>query len=136
MGGLPRVPRHCTSPSSRAAEWGSVILLIQDLDVRIVNAVTGELLRELTINTDKDYQPRKLKWVRLRPAALQARSIQVIVRESIVQVLPSVAAARRAVPSGAIGTSREYPVGRHMKEPPVASTSEGMHARFSCPCPA
>jgi transposase InsO family protein len=35
-----------------------VILLIQDLDVRIVNAVTGELLRELTIDTSKDYQPR------------------------------------------------------------------------------
>ena len=38
-----------------------VILLIQDLEVRIVNAVTGELLRELTINPDKDYQPRTLK---------------------------------------------------------------------------
>ena len=36
-----------------------VILLIQDLDVRIVNAITGELLRELTIDTSKDYQPRK-----------------------------------------------------------------------------
>jgi transposase InsO family protein len=36
-----------------------VILLIQDLDVRVVNAVTGELLRELTIDLNKDYQPRK-----------------------------------------------------------------------------
>jgi len=36
-----------------------VILLIQDLEVRIVNAITGELLRELTIDTNKDYQPRK-----------------------------------------------------------------------------
>ena len=35
-----------------------VILLIQDLHVRIVNAITGELLRELTINPDRDYQPR------------------------------------------------------------------------------
>ena len=35
-----------------------VILLIQNLDVRVVNAVTGELLRELTIDTSKDYQPR------------------------------------------------------------------------------
>ena len=35
-----------------------VIMLIQDLDVRIVNAITGELLHELTINPDKDYQPR------------------------------------------------------------------------------
>ena len=38
-----------------------VILLIQDLEVRIVNAVTGELLRELTIDTSKDYQPRTPK---------------------------------------------------------------------------
>ena len=36
-----------------------VILLVQDLEVRVVNAVTGELLRELTIDTSKNYQPRK-----------------------------------------------------------------------------
>jgi transposase InsO family protein len=34
-----------------------VILLIQDLDIRVVNAITGELLRELTIDLDRDYQP-------------------------------------------------------------------------------
>ncbi|MCU1655678.1 MAG: Integrase catalytic region [Pseudonocardiales bacterium] len=34
-----------------------VILLVQDLDVRIVNAATGELLRELTIDPRRDYQP-------------------------------------------------------------------------------
>ena len=34
-----------------------VILLIQDLDVRIVNASTGELLRELTLDPPRDYQP-------------------------------------------------------------------------------
>jgi len=33
-----------------------VILLIHDLHVRIVNATTGELLRELTINPNRDYQ--------------------------------------------------------------------------------
>ncbi len=36
-----------------------VILLVQDLHVGVVNATTGELLRELTIDLDKDYQPRK-----------------------------------------------------------------------------
>ena len=35
-----------------------VILLVQDLDVRVVNATTGELLRELTIDPTRDYQPR------------------------------------------------------------------------------
>ena len=38
-----------------------VILLIQDLDVRVVNAITGELLRELTIDPTRDYQPRTPK---------------------------------------------------------------------------
>jgi transposase InsO family protein len=38
-----------------------VILLVHDLDVRVVNAVTGELLRELTIDPSKDYQPRNPK---------------------------------------------------------------------------
>ena len=33
-----------------------ILLLVQDLYVRIVDAATGELLRELTINPDKDYQ--------------------------------------------------------------------------------
>jgi hypothetical protein len=32
-------------------------MLIQDLDVRVINAATGELLRELTINPARDYQP-------------------------------------------------------------------------------
>jgi hypothetical protein len=33
-----------------------VVLLVQDLKVRIVNAVTGELLRELVIDPTKDHQ--------------------------------------------------------------------------------
>jgi hypothetical protein len=35
-----------------------VILLVQDLHVRVVNAATGELLRELYIDPRRDYQPR------------------------------------------------------------------------------
>ena len=34
-----------------------VILLVQDLHVRIINAATGELLRDLIIDPSKDYQP-------------------------------------------------------------------------------
>jgi len=33
-----------------------VIMLIQGLDIRVVNAATGEILRELTLDTSKDYQ--------------------------------------------------------------------------------
>lgn len=36
-----------------------VILLIQDLHIRIINAITGELIRELIIDPGKDYQARK-----------------------------------------------------------------------------
>jgi transposase InsO family protein len=34
-----------------------VILLVQDLQIRVVNAATGELLRELTLDPSRDYQP-------------------------------------------------------------------------------
>jgi hypothetical protein len=34
------------------------LTLVQDLDVRIINAATGELIRELTIDPTRDYQPR------------------------------------------------------------------------------
>jgi hypothetical protein len=34
-----------------------VILLVQDLQIRVVNALTGELLRELILNPNRDYQP-------------------------------------------------------------------------------
>jgi transposase InsO family protein len=35
-----------------------VLLLVQDLHVRVVHAATGELLRELIIDPHKDYQPK------------------------------------------------------------------------------
>lgn len=35
-----------------------VIMLVHDLNVRVINAATGEILRDLTINPDKDYQPQ------------------------------------------------------------------------------
>jgi transposase InsO family protein len=34
-----------------------VVMLVDDLHVRVVNAATGELLRELTIDPSRDYQP-------------------------------------------------------------------------------
>jgi len=34
-----------------------VLILAQDLDVTVINAATGEVLRELTIDTSRDYQP-------------------------------------------------------------------------------
>jgi transposase InsO family protein len=37
-----------------------VLMLIQDLEVRIIDAATGELIRQLTIDPTRDYQPRKV----------------------------------------------------------------------------
>ena len=34
-----------------------VLLLVQDLEIRVLNAATGELLRELTLDPTRDYQP-------------------------------------------------------------------------------
>ena len=34
-----------------------VILLVQDLQTRVINAATGELLRELVLDPTRDYQP-------------------------------------------------------------------------------
>jgi hypothetical protein len=32
-------------------------MLVHDLHVRVINAATGDLIRELTINPDRDYRP-------------------------------------------------------------------------------
>jgi transposase InsO family protein len=34
-----------------------VLILVADLNIRVIDAETGELLRELTLDPDKDYQP-------------------------------------------------------------------------------
>jgi transposase InsO family protein len=44
-------------PLGRAHARTRILALIRDLDVSIINATTGELLRELTIDLERDYQP-------------------------------------------------------------------------------
>ena len=34
-----------------------VLILAQDLNIKIINAATGELLRDFTLNPTRDYQP-------------------------------------------------------------------------------
>jgi hypothetical protein len=36
-----------------------ILLLVQDLDIRIIDAATGELLRELTLHPTRGYQPTR-----------------------------------------------------------------------------
>jgi transposase InsO family protein len=36
-----------------------VLLLVRDLDIRIIDAATGELLRQLTLDPDRNYQPTR-----------------------------------------------------------------------------
>jgi transposase InsO family protein len=42
----------------RAHAGTHVLLLVEDLDIRIINATTGEILRELTLDPTRDYQPQ------------------------------------------------------------------------------
>lgn len=35
-----------------------VLMLIRELDIRIINQDTGELIRELTLDPSRDYQPQ------------------------------------------------------------------------------
>jgi hypothetical protein len=50
-------PLVASDQSPDRGRFTPVILLIHNLDVRIIDAATGELLRELTIDPDRDYQP-------------------------------------------------------------------------------
>ena len=43
----------------RAHAGTRVIMLIHDLDIRVIDALTGELLRALTLDPTRDYQPQK-----------------------------------------------------------------------------
>lgn len=42
----------------RAHAGQSVIVLIDDLDIRIIDPTTGELLRHLTLDPTRSYQPQ------------------------------------------------------------------------------
>ena len=53
-----RAPKtHPRATPDVGVELTHVTLLVHDLTVRVVNAATGELLRELTIDPRRDYQP-------------------------------------------------------------------------------
>jgi transposase InsO family protein len=43
----------------RAHARTKIIVLVHDLDIRIINPATGELLRELTLDPRRNYQPQK-----------------------------------------------------------------------------
>ena len=46
-----------TSASAGPTPGPTSCILVQDLHIRVINAATGELLRELTLDPDRDYQP-------------------------------------------------------------------------------
>ena len=41
----------------RAHAGTHILLLVQDLDIRVIDAATGELLRDLTLDPSRNYQP-------------------------------------------------------------------------------
>ena len=54
-----------------------VLLLVQDLHIRVINADTGELIRELVLNPDKTYQPtgRPSGWPKKTPRPLRGFAV-------------------------------------------------------------
>lgn len=44
-------------PLGRTHARRRILILAHDLDIRVIDPATGELLRELTIDTNRDYQP-------------------------------------------------------------------------------
>jgi hypothetical protein len=44
-----------------------ILMLINDLDIRIIHATTGELIRDLILNPAIDYQPQGLRKPRPKP---------------------------------------------------------------------
>lgn len=45
----------------RAHAGTPIVLQVEDLNIRVANAITGELLRELTLDPTRDYQPQHPK---------------------------------------------------------------------------
>ena len=54
-----------------------ILLLAQDLHIRVINAATGELIRELTLNPAKSYQPtgRPSGWPKKTPRPLRGFTV-------------------------------------------------------------
>jgi hypothetical protein len=52
----PRRPKHHIG-LGRAHKGQAVKLLVADLDIRVLAADTGELIRRLTLDPTRDYQP-------------------------------------------------------------------------------
>ena len=63
--------------TGRAHAGTRVLLLVQDLDIRVINADTGELIRELLLDPDKDYQPtgRPSGWPKKTPRPLRGFTV-------------------------------------------------------------
>ena len=66
-----------------------VLLLIHDLHIRVVNAITGELLRELVLDPSRDYQPTgapKGPTKRQQPNPVEGSAVADVLRHHIVGV--------------------------------------------------
>jgi hypothetical protein len=57
LNALPRISSNSSQGVGRHHAHQRVILLVQDHDIRIVDIGTGELLRHLTLDPIRDYQP-------------------------------------------------------------------------------
>jgi hypothetical protein len=48
---------HLAGHPANLDRLGSDLMIVHDLHLRVINATTGELLRELTLDPSRDYQP-------------------------------------------------------------------------------
>ena len=66
----------------RAHAGTRVLLLVQDLNIRVINTGIGELLRELILNPDRDYQPTGKRPAGQRDTAnhMQVRGVLDVLR--------------------------------------------------------
>ena len=51
------MPRGPVNGTGRVSKGTCITMLVQDHDVTIINTQTGQIIRELTIDPTRDYQP-------------------------------------------------------------------------------
>lgn len=99
-----------------------------DRQPRVVHAVIGELLRELTINTDRDYQPKTRK---IRTPS-EGSDLSYLLRDHICS---GGSVLVQDIPDTCLTTSRTD-VSRHRKQPPASVAPCRRHAWSSPPSPS
>jgi hypothetical protein len=60
--------RGINASTKAGAVQTPILMLTNDLQIRIIHATTGEIIRELTLNPAVDYQARRVRNPRPKPS--------------------------------------------------------------------